>query len=153
MANNPIVKAYHPAGVWIPKRGTASSTGYDLRAELYDALERIIKPMETVKISTGLMIAPEDGLCAFILPRSSLSAKGLLVHTGTIDNDYRGELQVCITNLNSQNYTIADGERIAQLVFAKRIDVDWQTATDEEWNTNTERGEGGFGSTGKMYNE
>lgn len=133
----------------LPVRGTMASTGYDLQAELYFAPEYVIKPLETKLISTGFHIAPEAGVCAFIVPRSSVSRQGLLVHTGTIDSDYRGELKICITNLNNTDFAIKQGERLAQLIFAERVDVEFESVPYPEWGVDTERGEGGFGSTGK----
>ncbi len=119
----------------------------DLRADLDEAIR--IKPMQRLLVPTGLFIELPVGYEAQIRPRSGLSIKkGLtLVNTpGTIDSDYRGEIKVIMINLSEEEQQIEPSERIAQMVIAKYERAVWQTS---EALSETERGAGGFGSTGK----
>ena len=130
----------------IPAYETEGSAGMDLRANINEAI--ILKPLERVIIKTGLFIALPIGFEAQVRPRSGLAAKkGITVLNapGTVDADYRGEIGVILVNLSNEDFTINDGERIAQLVIAKHERVNWKEVSvlDE-----TERGAGGFGSTG-----
>lgn len=130
----------------IPAYETEGSAGMDLRANIEEAV--ILKPLERAIIKTGLFIALPVGYEAQVRPRSGLAAKkGITVLNapGTVDADYRGEIGVILVNLSNEDFTVNDGERIAQLVIAKHERANWQEVTvlDE-----TERGEGGFGSTG-----
>ena len=131
----------------LPTYATISSAGLDLKAVL-DAPISLV-PLERKIIGTGLKIALPEGYEAQVRPRSGLAAKhGITVLNapGTIDADYRGEIGVILVNLSNDSFTIQPGERIAQLVVAQYTQVSWQpTANLEE----TDRGEGGFGSTGK----
>ena len=107
-----------------------------------------LKPLERTIIKTGLFIELPIGIEAQVRPRSGLAAKkGITVLNapGTIDADYRGEIGVILVNLSNKNFTIENGERIAQLVIAKHERVSWQ---EVEVLDKTERGAGGFGSTG-----
>ncbi|MCF6213837.1 MAG: dUTP diphosphatase [Flavobacteriaceae bacterium] len=131
----------------LPKYETQSSAGMDIRANIDDAI--VLKPLERAIVKTGLFIALPKGAEAQVRPRSGLAAKfgvTVLNTPGTIDADYRGEIGVILINLSADNFTINDGERIAQLVIAKHAQAVW-----EEVNVldATERGAGGFGSTGK----
>ena len=129
-----------------PSYETILSAGMDLRANISESL--ILKPLERVIIKTGLFIALPAGLEAQVRPRSGLAAKrGITVlnSPGTVDADYRGEIGVILVNLSNQVFLIKDGERIAQLIIAKHEQITWKEVSVL---SKTERGEGGFGSTG-----
>jgi dUTP pyrophosphatase len=130
----------------LPNYETIASAGMDLRANISEAI--ILKPLERAIVKTGLFIALPVGTEAQVRPRSGLAAKkGITVlnSPGTIDADYRGEIGVILVNLSNNDFIINDGERIAQLVIAKHERAAWEVvATLNE----TERGAGGFGSTG-----
>lgn len=131
----------------LPNYETIASAGMDLRANLEEAI--ILKPMERVVVKTGLFISLPVGFEAQVRPRSGLAAKfGITVLNtpGTIDADYRGEIGVILINLSQEEFTINDGERIAQMVIAKHERVEWKSV---EVLDETSRGAGGFGSTGK----
>ena len=131
----------------LPANATVSSAGLDLKAVLDQTLT--LQPLERKIIGTGLKIALPEGYEAQVRPRSGLAAKhGLTVLNapGTIDADYRGEIGVILVNLSNEAVEINPGERIAQLVVAQYTQVDWQSVTSLD---TTDRGEGGFGSTGK----
>lgn len=131
----------------LPAYATVSSAGLDLKAFLNQPIT--LHPLERKIIGTGLKIALPEGFEAQVRPRSGLAAKhGITVLNapGTIDADYRGEIGVILVNLSNEAVEIAPGERIAQLVVAQYTQVDWQRVIS--LNT-TDRGEGGFGSTGK----
>lgn len=109
----------------------------------------VVAPGQRVFVPTGLFIELPVGFEAQIRPRSGLAAKhGITVLNtpGTIDADYRGEIKVILINLSQESFTIENGERIAQMVVARHEKVEWQTA---ENLSDTERGAGGFGHTGK----
>ncbi len=130
-----------------PAYATPLSAGVDLRANLEAPV--VLQPLHRMLIPTGLYIALPPGYEAQSRPRSGLAIKhGITVlnSPGTIDADYRGELKVILVNLSDQPFEIAPGERIAQMVIARHEQVEWEPvdALDE-----TERGAGGFGSTGK----
>lgn len=130
----------------IPEYETALSAGMDLRANIEDSIT--LKPLERAIVKTGLFIALPAGLEAQVRPRSGLAAKkGITVlnSPGTVDADYRGEIGVILVNLSNDNFIVQDGERVAQLVIAKHERVTWQ---EVEVLNETERGFGGFGSTG-----
>jgi len=129
-----------------PSYETSASAGMDLRANLNESIT--LKPLERAIIKTGLFIALPVGYEAQVRPRSGLAAKhGITVLNapGTIDADYRGEIGVILVNLSNDNFTINDGDRVAQMVIAKHEHTKWHEVSvlDE-----TKRGEGGFGSTG-----
>ncbi len=130
----------------LPNYETIASAGMDLRANISEAIT--LKPLERAIVKTGLFIALPVGAEAQVRPRSGLAAKkGITVlnSPGTIDADYRGEIGVILVNLSNDDFVINDGERIAQLVIAKHERAEWDiVATLSE----TERGAGGFGSTG-----
>ncbi len=129
-----------------PNYETEGSAGMDLRANLNESV--VLKPLERAIIKTGLFIALPIGFEAQVRPRSGLAAKkGITVlnSPGTVDADYRGEIGVILVNLSNEEFIINDGERIAQLIIAKHERVNWQEVTVLN---ETERGAGGFGSTG-----
>ena len=131
----------------LPAYATVSSAGLDLKAVLDQPIS--LQPLERKIIGTGLKIALPEGYEAQVRPRSGLAAKhGITVLNapGTIDADYRGEIGVILVNLSNEALEINPGERIAQLVVAQYTQVDWQPVTSLD---TTDRGEGGFGSTGK----
>ena len=131
----------------LPSYATKASAGVDLKAVLDDPLE--LGPLERKIVPTGLKIALPEGYEAQVRPRSGLASKhGITVLNapGTIDADYRGEIGVILVNLSNTAFTIHPGERIAQLVVAKFEQIDWLPT---QQLSKTERGEGGFGSTGK----
>nr|WP_321229411.1 dUTP diphosphatase [uncultured Psychroserpens sp.] len=130
----------------LPHYETIASAGMDLRANLTEP--RILKPLERSIVGTGLFIELPVGIEAQVRPRSGLAAKkGITVLNapGTVDADYRGEIGVILVNLSNEDFTINNGERIAQLVIAKHERADW---TEVNELSETDRGEGGFGSTG-----
>ncbi len=130
----------------IPAYETEQSAGMDLRANLGESIT--LKPLERVIVKTGLYIALPAGFEAQVRPRSGLAAKkGITVlnSPGTVDADYRGEIGVILVNLSNEDFVIQDGERVAQLVIAKHERVIWE---EVEVLSETERGAGGFGSTG-----
>jgi dUTP pyrophosphatase len=129
------------------KYATEDSAGMDLHANLKDEL--IIKPLQRVLIPTGLFIELEKGYEAMVRPRSGLALKhGITVLNtpGTIDADYRGEVGVILVNLSNEDYTINPGDRIAQMVINKYETAEIQFV---DKLSDTERGEGGFGHSGK----
>ncbi|MEZ4919680.1 MAG: dUTP diphosphatase [Saprospiraceae bacterium] len=137
-----INKSNHP----LPQYETSGSAGMDLRAWMDAPIE--LGPLERALVPTGLHIELPQGYEAQIRPRSGLAAKrglSLLNTPGTIDSDYRGEIKCILVNLSNESQTIEPGERIAQMVIAKYEQIEWELA---ETLTETERGAGGFGSTG-----
>ena len=138
-----INRSKHP----LPKYETSLSAGMDLHANIDQAIS--LKPMQRTLVKTGLFIALPDNYEAQIRPRSGLAyKKGITVlnSPGTIDADYRGEVGVILVNLSDQEFVVEDGERIAQLVIAPYTKAKWCAVTELSV---TDRGEGGFGSTGK----
>ena len=138
-----INKSKHP----LPEYATSQSAGLDLRANIDEPIT--LKPLERTIIPTGLHIALEPGFEAQVRARSGLAAKhGITVlnSPGTIDADYRGDIGVILCNCSNQDFIVEDGERIAQLVVAKHETVEW---TAVEVLSDTDRGAGGFGHTGK----
>ena len=131
----------------LPSFATVNSAGADLRAHLESPAT--LRPLERTIVGTGLKIALPEGFEAQVRPRSGLAAKhGLTVlnSPGTIDADYRGEIGVILVNLSNEIFTVNPGERIAQLVIAKYEQALWEPSDSLD---ETERGAGGFGSTGK----
>ena len=140
-----IVNRSHHA---LPQYATALSAGLDLRANLEEDIT--LQPMERRLVPTGLSIALPEGYEAQVRPRSGLALKHgitLLNTPGTIDADYRGEIGVIMVNLSDTPFNIADGDRIAQLVIARYEQAEWEAVEALE---STERGDGGFGHTGKQ---
>lgn len=137
-----INKSSHP----LPSYQTSQSAGMDLRANNPEPI--VLKPLMRAIVPTGLFIELPEGYEAQIRPRSGLAAKkgiGLVNSPGTIDADYRGEIGVIVVNLSNEDFTIENGERIAQMVIAKHEVVSWQ---EVESLDESDRGSGGFGSTG-----
>jgi len=130
-----------------PAYATELSAGVDLKANLEQPVT--IGPLERTLVPTGLFIALPAGYEAQVRPRSGLAAKNgitVLNTPGTIDADYRGEIKVILVNLSNQPFEIVPGERIAQMVIARHEKAQWE---EVESLDSTERGEGGFGSTGR----
>ena len=137
-----INKSSHP----LPSYQTSQSAGMDLRANNPEPI--LLKPLMRAIVPTGLFIELPEGYEAQIRPRSGLAAKkgiGLVNSPGTIDADYRGEIGVIVVNLSNEDFTIENGERIAQMVIAKHEVASWQEVTSLN---ESDRGSGGFGSTG-----
>ena len=141
------VKVVREEGVTLPKYETEGSAGLDVRANIKEPI--VLKSLERVLIPTGLKVAIPEGYEIQVRPRSGLAIKHgitMLNSPGTVDSDYRGELKVIAVNLSNESYTIEPNERIAQLVLNKVEQIDFiEVAKLDE----TERGEGGFGHTGK----
>lgn len=130
----------------LPAYATPLSAGMDLRANVDEPF--VLHPLERRLVPTGLYIALPPGYEAQVRPRSGLALKhgiGLLNAPGTIDADYRGEIGVILVNLSQEDFTVNDGDRIAQLVVARHESVTWRPV---EQLDGTERGTGGFGHTG-----
>ncbi|MDQ5930517.1 MAG: dUTP pyrophosphatase [Bacteroidota bacterium] len=142
MKINIINKSTHA----LPSYESVASAGMDLRANLTQPI--VLKPLERVLVKTGLFIELPLGYEAQVRPRSGLAFKNgitVLNSPGTIDADYRGEIGVILVNLSAQDFEIQNGERIAQLVIAQHQRADWN---EVEILSETDRGAGGFGSTG-----
>ncbi len=140
------IKIINKSSHALPNYETNASAGMDLRANLNESVT--LKPLERTIIKTGLFIELPIGIEAQVRPRSGLAAKkgiSVLNAPGTIDADYRGEIGVILVNLSNQDFTIENGERIAQLIIAKHERAEWE---EVEILGETDRGEGGFGSTG-----
>ncbi|SEP80920.1 dUTP pyrophosphatase [Hyunsoonleella jejuensis] len=140
------IKIINKSSHELPHYETIASAGMDLRANISES--RVLKPLERSIVGTGLFIELPVGIEAQVRPRSGLAAKkGITVLNapGTIDADYRGEIGVILVNLSNEDFTIQNGERIAQLVIAKHERAEW---AEVETLSETDRGEGGFGSTG-----
>lgn len=130
----------------LPSYETSSSAGMDVRANIESPIE--LKPLQRALIPTGIFMELPSGTECQVRPRSGLAfKKGLTVLNapGTIDADYRGEVCVILINLSEESIVIEDGERVAQLVFANYEQALWK---EEKTLSETERGAGGFGSTG-----
>jgi dUTP pyrophosphatase len=137
-----INRSEHP----LPHYETDASAGMDLRANISQPIT--LNPLERTVVKTGLFIELPMGFEAQVRPRSGLAAKrGITVLNapGTIDADYRGEIGVILVNLSNEVFTIANGERVAQLIIARHERAEWQETMEL---SDTQRGEGGFGSTG-----
>lgn len=137
-----VNQSKHP----LPAYETLHSAGMDLRANIEEEL--VIGPLQRILIPTGLYIELPKGCEAQIRPRSGLAFKfGITVlnSPGTIDADYRGEIKILLVNLSNENFTVKDGERIAQMIVSKHEVVEWKQV---EQLSNTERGAGGYGHTG-----
>ncbi len=129
-----------------PFYATVNSAGMDLKANIDEPI--VLEPLQRTMVPTGLYIALPEGTEAQVRPRSGLAAKhGITVLNtpGTIDADYRGEIKVILVNLSNEAFTINPGERIAQMVVARYEKVEWDVVDSLDA---TERGAGGFGSTG-----
>jgi dUTP pyrophosphatase len=141
------VKVVNKSNFELPEYATAHSAGLDLRANITEDV--VFGSLERVTIPTGLYFEIPVGYEAQVRPRSGLAIKqGITVinSPGTIDADYRGEVKVGLVNLSKDVFTVKPGERIAQVIFAKHETISWSSV---ELLTETDRGEGGFGHTGK----
>ncbi|MBP8041203.1 MAG: dUTP diphosphatase [Bacteroidales bacterium] len=137
-----VNKSKHP----LPKYETDASAGMDLRANLDSPV--VLKPLQRVLVPTGIFIEIPVGYEAQVRPRSGLAIKKgvtVLNTPGTIDADYRGEVMVILVNLSSEDFVINDGERVAQMVFARHETASW---TEVDVLQKSDRGAGGFGHTG-----
>lgn len=137
-----INQSKHP----LPAYETKASAGLDVRANIDMPIE--LKPLERTLVKTGLFMEIPEGFECQVRSRSGLALKkgiSVLNAPGTVDADYRGEVGVILINLSNETFIIEDGERIAQLVFAKVKQAKWKVA---DVLSETDRGEGGFGSTG-----
>ena len=133
-------------GALLPEYKTSGSAGADLRALIEEPI--ILKPMQRCLIPTGLSVELPKGIELQVRPRSGLALKhGITVLNtpGTVDSDYRGELAVLLINLGNEDFKIENGDRIAQAVIAQAIQADF---VQKDELSNTERGAGGYGSTG-----
>lgn len=140
------VKVINKSSYDLPQYATEHSAGLDLKANVDKLI--VLKPLERVMVPTGIFIELPDGYEAQIRPRSGLAAKqGVsLVNTpGTIDPDYRGEIKVILVNLSNDIVTLNPGERIAQMIVARFERIEWEPV---HHLSDSDRGEGGFGSTG-----
>lgn len=141
------VKVINKSRHALPEYVTSLSAGLDLRANLDEPI--VLGSLQRVLVPTGLFISLPEGYEAQVRPRSGLAAKkGITVlnSPGTIDADYRGEIKVILVNLSQEPFLVEDGERIAQMVVARHEQIQWEQV---EVLDETDRGEGGFGSTGK----
>lgn len=143
MKINVINKSEHA----LPAYETEHAAGLDLRANLQEAI--VLKPLQRALVPTGLYIELPVGFEAQIRPRSGLAYKhgiSIVNAPGTIDADYRGEIKVLLVNLSDTDFEVKNGERIAQMVVARHETINWQLV---EELSETARGEGGYGHTGK----
>lgn len=144
----PIIRLPHGEGLPLPAYETAQAAGMDLRAAVPEDEPLVLRPGSRHAVPTGLAFALPEGFEAQVRPRSGLAAKWgvtCLNTPGTVDADYRGEVKVILINLGEEAFTIRRGERIAQLIVAPVVQAEWlEVATLDE----TDRGSGGFGSTG-----
>ena len=141
------VKIVNKSSFDTPFYATEKSAGMDIKANIEEPI--VLRPLQRAMVPTGLYIALPEVTAAQIRPRSGLAAKhGITVLNtpGTIDADYRGEIKVILVNLSNDDFTINPGERIAQMVVARYEKVEWDSV---EVLDETERGTGGFGSTGR----
>jgi dUTP pyrophosphatase len=146
IAHKMKVKIINKSDHAIPEYETPASAGMDLRANISESIT--LQPLERAVVKTGLFLEIPVGYEAQVRPRSGLAAKkGITVLNapGTVDADYRGEIGVILVNLSKEEFTIVNGERIAQLVISSHERAEW---VETEILTETTRGEGGFGSTG-----
>ncbi|KQC30565.1 dUTP diphosphatase [Flagellimonas eckloniae] len=140
------IKIINTSNHQLPHYETLASAGMDLRANITEPIT--LKSLERAIVPTGIFIELPVGYEAQVRPRSGLAAKkGITVLNapGTVDADYRGEVGVILTNLSSEDFIIENGERIAQMVIAKHERAEW---TEVDSLSETDRGTGGFGSTG-----
>lgn len=141
------VKIVNKSPFKTPEYATPFSAGMDLRADIEGPV--VLKTLERAMVPTGIFIELPEGYEAQIRPRSGLAAKhgiSIVNSPGTIDADYRGEIKVILVNLSSEPFTVTPGERIAQMVIARFEQIEWE---EVDSLSESERGAGGFGSTGK----
>jgi dUTP pyrophosphatase len=135
------------ADVPLPTYATDGAAGMDVRAAVEHDL--VVRPRETVLVPTGFAMAIPPGFEAQIRPRSGLAIKhqiGILNAPGTIDADYRGEVRIILTNFSEVDFPVRRGDRIAQMVIAPYVKADWEECSSLD---STDRGDGGFGHTGR----
>ena len=140
------VKVINRSNNDLPQYATAFAAGLDVRANNDEPI--VLKPLGRAMVPTGLFLEIPEGYEVQVRPRSGLAAKKgvtVLNAPGTIDADYRGEVCVILVNLSDTDFVIEHGERIAQLVLAKHERIEWESVDEL---ASSERGEGGFGSTG-----
>lgn len=143
-----IKKLPHAEGIDVPHYATPQSAGMDLRAAVPEDEPMVIEPGAVAMVPTGIQIALPPGYEAQVRPRSGLAARHgvtVLNSPGTIDSDYRGECKVILINHGKEAFSITRGERIAQMVVARHERVEWEESDQLD---ETDRGAGGFGSTG-----
>ena len=141
------IKIINHSGHTLPAYETAHAAGMDMRA--FTETEIVIKPLQRILIPTGLHIELPIGYEAQIRPRSGLAYKhgiSIVNSPGTIDADYRGEIKVLLVNLSDTDFVVKNGDRIAQMVIAKHETITWESV---EELSDTARGAGGYGHTGK----
>lgn len=141
-----IIRVVNKSKFELPEYATKSAAGLDLRANVEEVL--VLKPLERVLIPTGIFMEIPQGFEGQIRPRSGLAFKHgvtVLNSPGTIDADYRGEVKVLLVNVSNSEFVIEPGERVAQIVFASHAQIQWNEVISLE---ETDRGTGGFGSTG-----
>jgi dUTP pyrophosphatase len=141
------INIINKSGLALPQYETAHAAGMDMRAFVTE--EIVIKPMQRTLVPTGLHIELPVGYEAQIRPRSGLAYKhgiSIVNSPGTIDADYRGEIKVLLINLSDTDFVVNNGDRIAQMVISKHETISWESA---EELSDTARGEGGYGHTGK----
>ncbi len=142
------VKIINKSNNPLPEYATAAASGMDLRAFLKEPV--VLKPLQRALIPTGLFIELPPGYEAQIRPRSGLAIKyGITVLNtpGTIDADYRGEIKVILVNLSNEDFIVKNGDRICQMVISKVEQIHWK---EVDYISDTKRGSGGFGHTGKQ---
>lgn len=140
------VKVINRSAFDLPQYETAQAAGLDVRANIDEAM--ILRPLERALVPTGLYVELPEGYEIQVRPRSGLAARhgiSLVNPPGTIDPDYRGEIKVIVVNLSNDDFELKPGERIAQLVVARFVRIAWESV---EELSDTDRGAGGFGSTG-----
>jgi len=143
------VKVFNRSRNPLPEYKTIFSSGMDLMADLPEGEIRILHPNQRLLIPTGLFMEIPQGYEAQVRPRSGLSLKvGLIAILGTIDADYRGEVGIIATNISNSFIKIENGDRIAQLVFQKIEQMEWEVISSPDEFSETERGSNGFGHTG-----
>jgi dUTP pyrophosphatase len=141
------INIINKSGLALPQYETAHAAGMDMRAFVTEEL--VIKPMQRILVPTGLHIELPVGYEAQIRPRSGLAYKhgiSIVNSPGTIDADYRGEIKVLLINLSDTDFVVNNGDRIAQMVISRHETITWESA---EELSDTARGEGGYGHTGK----
>ena len=151
MSDEPEVKVYLAPGAVLPRRATPAAAGMDVCALLDSDTNIKIPPGERIAVPTGLYFEIPAGYFISLRPRSGLALKKgltLLNTPATIDSDYRGELKVILANLGAKAVMIENGDRIAQLLLEKSQPFTWRQVESQEILEDSERGEGGFGSTG-----
>lgn len=150
MDNLPTCKIYNASANELPAYASEYAAGMDIRANLAESI--VIQPGEWKPIPTGLFVELPSNCEAQIRPRSGLAMKhGITVlnSPGTIDPDYRGEIKVLLINHSQEPFEIQNGERIAQMVIARFQQIQWQTVDGVDELSNTQRGDGGFGHSGR----